>query len=68
MKALTTDNILTISEIAEECDLVAIVDTFRNTKEKDAEKAGLQVLVKVLAGISKRARTQFYSLLGCGNR
>lgn len=64
MKDLSTDNILTIAEIAEETNLVDVLDSFKSTKEKDAEKVGLQVFVKVLSKVSKTSKTKLYELLG----
>ncbi len=64
MKELSTDNVLTIAEIAEEIDLVNVLDQFKNTKEKDAEKVGLQVFVKVLSKVSKSSKTKLYELIG----
>ena len=63
MKELTTDNLLTIAEIAEDCNLVEILTEFKNTKEKDSEKVGMNVFVKVLSGISKGAKPKFYDLM-----
>lgn len=64
MKELTTDHLFTIGEIVEDADLVSVFEMFKNTTEKDSEKVGMQVLVKMLAGISKHARTKFYVLMG----
>lgn len=64
MKELSTENLLTIAEIAEDANIVAVLDAFRNTKEKDAEKVGLQIFVKTLSGISKGAKQKFYALIG----
>ena len=64
MKELTTDNLFDIGEIVEDADLVGIFESFRNTKEEDAEKVGMQVIVKLLSGISKKARAKFYKLMG----
>lgn len=63
MKEISTDNLLTIAEIAEECNLVEILAEFKNTKEKDPEKVGMNVFVKVLSGISKSAKSRFYELM-----
>ena len=63
MKEISTDNLLTIAEVAEECNLVEILTEFRNTKEKDPEKVGMNVFVKVLSGISKSAKSRFYELM-----
>lgn len=63
MKRLSTDNLLTIAEIAEDCDFVEILTEFKNTKDKDAEKVGMKVFVKVLSGISKGAKSRFYELM-----
>lgn len=63
MKDLSTDNLLTIAEIAEDCNLVEIITEFKNTKEKDPEKVGMQVFVKVLSGISKGAKRKFYEVM-----
>lgn len=64
MKELSTDNILTIAEIAEDSDLANVLDQFKNTREKDAEKVGLQVIVKVLSKISKSSKSKLYGLIG----
>lgn len=64
MKELTTDNLLTFAEIAEDSNLVDVLTEFKNTKEKDSEKVGLTVFIKVLSGISKGSKSKFYSLLG----
>lgn len=64
MKELTTDNLLTFAEIAEDSNLVDVLTQFKNTKEKDAEKVGLTVFIKVLSSISKGSKSKFYSLLG----
>lgn len=64
MKDLSTDNLLTIAEIAEDCNLVDIITEFKDTKEKDSEKVGMNIFVKVLSGISKSAKPRFYSLIG----
>jgi len=63
MKELSTDNLLTIAEIAEDCNLVEIITEFKNTKEKDAEKVGMNIFVKVLSGISKGAKRKFYDVM-----
>ena len=63
MKELTTDNLLTIAEIAEDCHLVEILTEAKNTKETDSEKVGMNIFVKVLSGISKGAKSRFYELL-----
>lgn len=64
MKDLSTDNILTIAEIVEDSDLVDVLEQFKNTKETDAEKVGLQIFVKVLSKVSKTSKPKFYGLLG----
>ena len=64
MKELTTDHLLTFAEIAEDSNLVDVLTEFKNTKEKDSEKVGLTVFIKVMSGISKGSKSKFYSLLG----
>lgn len=64
MKELSTDNLFEIGEIVEDADLVSVFEAFKNTKEKDSEKIGMQVFVKLLSSISKKARTKFYNLMG----
>ena len=64
MKELSTDNLLTIAEIAEDCNLVDILTEYKNTKENDAEKVGMSIFVKVLSGISRGAKSRFYELMG----
>ena len=64
MKELSTDNLLTIAEIADQANIVSVLEEFKNTKEKDPEKVGLQIFVKTLSGISKGAKQRFYELLG----
>lgn len=63
MKDLTTDNLLTVAEIAEDCGLVEILTEYKNTKEKDSEKVGMNIFVKTLSGISKGAKRRFYELI-----
>ena len=41
MKELTTDNLFTIGEIVEDADLVSVFEMFKNTTEKDSEKASV---------------------------
>ena len=64
MKELTTDNLLTFAEIAEDSKLVDVLTEFKNTKEKDAEKVGLTVFIKVVSSVSKNSKQRFYELLG----
>ena len=64
MKELSTDNLLTIAEIAEDSGLVEILTEYKNTKEKDAEKVGMTIFVKTLSGISRGSKSKVYSLIG----
>lgn len=64
MKELTTDNLFDIGEIVEDADLVSVFESFKNTKEQDSEKVGMQIFVKLISGISKKARAKFYKLMG----
>ena len=64
MREITTDNLLTIAEIAEDCNLVEIITEWKGTKEKDAEKVGMDIFVKTLSRISKSSKSRFYDLIG----